>query len=136
MSDLNVTSVKCPWCREDIKVDPLNVVTLTTSQEVKEKLLAGEYDHFPCPTCNRDVPYLNPIVCNDVAHQVLIYYFPHPPSNDVRETIQSSLVEATGDMSIKGIPTPVGDDWSICVAFGRDELRAMMTGRLDEESCS
>jgi endogenous inhibitor of DNA gyrase (YacG/DUF329 family) len=133
--ELDNTSVKCPWCQDDINVTPLNVVTLTTSREEREKLLAGEFDHFPCPTCSRDVPYSNPIVCNDVANQVLIYYFPHPLPDDVRETVQSSLVEAREEISIEGLSTPVNEDWNICVAFGREELEAMMAGRLDVENC-
>jgi len=133
--ELDNTSVKCPWCQDDINVTRLNVVTLTASREEREKLLAGEFDHFPCPTCSRDVPYSNPIVFNDVANQVLIYYFPHPPPDDVRETVQSSIVEAIGEISVEGLPIPVDEDWSIHVAFGREELEEIMVDRPDEEHC-
>jgi hypothetical protein len=133
MNDLNVPVIKCPWCQEKLNVDLVNVITLTTSEEVKEKLLSGEYDKFPCPVCNRDVPYVNPIVCNDVANQILIYYFPHPPPGEVRETIETLFLEAIEADAIEGIPDSLNEDWKIYVAFGRDELKDMIKSHFKEE---
>jgi hypothetical protein len=133
MSDFGHTTVRCPWCLETLQVDPLNVITLTTSEEIKERLLAGEYDSFPCPVCNRQVPYSSAIVCNDITNQVLIYYFPNPPPEEVRDTLQDSLIKAIEKTAFNGMSTPIGEDWKVRIAYGRDELRAMLSGQVDQE---
>jgi len=133
MEGVDLTSVTCPWCQEKLRLDPLNVLTLNTSEEVKAKLLAGEYDNFPCPTCGRDIPYSNPILCHDILNHILIYYFPNPPPEDMRETIQSVLRRIIRKASLQGIPSPPDDDWKVRIAFGRDELKAAFTGQMDEE---
>lgn len=135
MSEFGFSTVTCPWCRERIEIDPFNLVTLTSTDEAKERLLAGEYDHFPCSSCNRDVPYLNPIVCNDLQQQVVIYYFAHPVPDEMQEAVQSSLIRAVEDSIDMGFPTPENEGWRICIAFGREELREMLSGQIDEESC-
>ena len=135
MSDVGFSTVKCPWCQERIRIEPFDLVTLTTSTDVREKLLAGEYDHFPCPTCHREVPYLNPIVCNDVRNRVLVYYFAHPVPDEWQDALQSSLARAVEGTTDEGLPTPDQEGWRVCIAFGRDELKAMLAGRIDEEDC-
>ncbi len=135
MSDIGFSTVKCPWCQERIRIDPFNLVTLTSSNEVREKLLEGEYDHFPCSSCNREIPYLNPIVCNDLQQQVLIYYFAHPIPDELQDVIQSSLIKAVEDSFDKGLPIPEEEGWRICIAFGKDELREMLSGHIEEEDC-
>ena len=134
--EIGNTAVRCPWCLETRQVDPFNLITLTTSDEVRERLLSGEYDAFPCPVCHRDVPYPHAIVCNDLANQVLIYYFPHPPPAELRDTLHDSLLRTIERNAFEGVPTPPGESWKICVAFGPDELRAMFSGHLDEEGRS
>jgi hypothetical protein len=135
MSTISFAMVNCPWCQEKIKINPFNVVTLTSSDEAKKKLLTGEYDHFPCPVCTRDVPYSNPIICNDVVNHVLIYYFPHPLPDELQETVQKLLINAIESTQIEGLPTPEDESWKVCIAFGRDELETMLAGQIDEESC-
>ncbi len=133
MNNLNVPVMKCPWCQENLDIELVNIVTLTESDDLKEILLSGEYDSFPCPVCNRDVPYINPFVFNDVANRILIYYFPAPPPEELRETIQTLFMQGIEEDAIEGLPDSLDEDWRIFVAFGRDELDETIADHFKKE---
>ena len=135
MSDPGSTEIRCPWCREEIRVEPLRVVTFTAPEEARERLLSGEYDTFPCPACTREVPWSNPVVARDLAREVLIYYFPDPPLGEIRDSIEADLMNPPVDLDLgfEGVPATPGSDWTIRVVFGRDELRAPIENRLEGE---
>lgn len=107
MTQTRAYPIACPQCGESFEVELYDSINAQTDPELREALLKNTLNGAECPGCGFTFRVDKPLLYNDPARQVMVYWIPVPAGNlEQGEDLFNQLVQELLRLLPDDLPAP------------------------------